>query len=171
MEFMRQISSNKKLLIMGFSVLSVVLVIGVAHSTKYRNGSDIITVKKVVSEQKSNSSLPFLYPKNTTKELRFDRQSLRTSDQLVTYTLQYKDTKLTINIQPKPTGVIFDDFYDRILKNKAEVFNPQGKAVIGIANDKTIGSLVTDKEWVLVNAPLDIDPTVMNKLVGSLQPL
>jgi hypothetical protein len=57
------------------------------------------------------------------------RETARDGDVLM-YVLLYKSQRIAVSSQPKPSGVIFNDFYTRLLQHKADVFNQNGKAVV-----------------------------------------
>jgi hypothetical protein len=121
---------------------------------------------------KSRIDYPLYYPTELPKGFSYKKNSIKISEIATIYTLTYeKDKKLFISNQPKPKEVIFKDFYDRLLKNKADVTSNQGKAVTGIVADQSVGSLVTDKTWVILNAPNDIKGQDLTDIVSSLSKL
>lgn len=120
---------------------------------------------------KSTVSYPLYYPTPLPKGVSYSKGSLRPSQTVTIYSLLYQGKKIYVSIEPKPEGVVFDDFYNRILANKADVFSTQGKGTIGTANSQLVGSLVTKDSWVLMNASTSIDDQVMQQLVSSMKPI
>lgn len=114
---------------------------------------------------------PLYYPTKLPAKYSIDSTSITYDKGVALYQIHYGDNgTIAVANQAKPADVLFDDFYNRLLKNKADVFNAHGKAVIGTADSKTIGSLVTDKTWVLLTASGSIDKLEMTQLVASLEP-
>jgi hypothetical protein len=121
---------------------------------------------------KQHTDLTLYYPQPLPENFKYQKGSLVSSHAYANYTLAYsKNVRLSVGIQPKPTGLAFEDFYNRILKNKADVFSRQGKAVIGQADGKTIGSLVANDVWVLVNTSSPIDGQAMTQIMNNLRPV
>jgi hypothetical protein len=119
------------------------------------------------------ATFALFYPASLPSGFSYVEKSLTTADDgVVIYKLRYEDSKyVAISAQKKPAGVDFDDFYNRVLTNKADVVSTYGKAVVGQIDGKPLGSLVTDNVWVLVNCPSGIDGTTLSQLMTSLKPL
>lgn len=124
-------------------------------------------------DARRSTSFALFYPSSLPSGFSYVEESLTTADEgVVIYKLQYEGGKhVAISAQKKPTGVDFDDFYNRVLANKADVVSTYGKAVVGQVNGAPLGSLVTDDVWVLVNCPSGIDGTTLSQLMTSLKPL
>lgn len=121
---------------------------------------------------KTRIDYPIYYPAELPKGFSYQEKSMKPSEIATIYSLRYeKDKKLFISNQPKPKEVIFKDFYDRLLKNKADITSNQGKAVTGSVADQSVGSLVTDKTWVIINAPNGISNKDLTDIVSSLKKL
>jgi hypothetical protein len=119
-----------------------------------------------------SSSYPIFYPSSLPQGFAHTVSPPEVTSDVFIYTLTYDgNKKLFVSAVPKPAGVQFDDFYNRILSNKVAVLNSTGTAVVGNANNQPIGSLVTGKTWVTVNAPKGIDSQRLQALISSLKPL
>lgn len=119
-----------------------------------------------------SSSYPIYYPSSLPHGFAHTVSQPKVSSDVFIYTLTYDgNKKLFVSAVPTPGGVQFNDFYNRILSNKTNVLNPAGTAVIGTANNQPIGSLVTSKTWVTMNAPGGIDSQRLQALVASLKAL
>lgn len=119
-----------------------------------------------------NSSYPIYYPSSLPQGFAHTISPPETTSDVFIYTLTYDgNKKLFVSAVPKPAGVQFDDFYNRILRNKVTVLSSAGTAVVGNANNQPIGSLVSSKTWVTINAPKGIDSQRLQALVSSLKPL
>lgn len=116
-------------------------------------------------------NFPVYYPKHMPKNVAYVKDSEKISPNVLLYTLDNNGVKIHVSVQPKPAGVVFEDFYNRVLKNKADIFSNQGKGVIGTAQGSTIGSLVTDKVWVLINTSSTVDGQTFSQIVTSLAKL
>jgi hypothetical protein len=122
-------------------------------------------------DAKSQASFTLYYPRGLDK-ISYSKGSMKAKKDLVIFSMTYDGgKKLYISQQPKPKNVVFDDFYKRVLNNKVDVFSSQGKAVMGAAGGQTLGSLVTDKVWVMANTKEAIDGQLMQQLISSLAPL
>lgn len=118
------------------------------------------------------AAYPIYFPSQLPKGFSDTASSVTNSNGVFIYALTYDgNKKLYVSAVPKPTGVQFDDFYNRILTNKQNVQNTAGTAVIGNANNQPVGSLVTDKTWVTMNAPKGLDTPRLQTLVSSLKQL
>ena len=119
-----------------------------------------------------SASYPIYYPSTLPKGFSPVAGTPKTSSDVFIYTLVYDgNKKLFVSAVPKPAGVQFSDFYNRILSNKSTVLNNAGTAVVGNANNQPIGSLVTSKTWVTINAPSGLDSARLTTLVSSLRQL
>jgi hypothetical protein len=117
-------------------------------------------------------SYPLYYPSPLPKGFSFQKNSTKTSETVTIYTLLYDGNKrMLVSTIPKPAGVQFNDFYNRILTSKQDVVNVAGKGVIGTTNGQLLGSLVTDKSWVTIAAPSGIDTQRMQDVVAALRQL
>jgi hypothetical protein len=125
-----------------------------------------------LTQAASSVGYPIYYPANLPKGFEHTVSPPKVSADVFIYTLVYDGTKkLFVSAVPKPAGVVFSDFYNRVLSNKSTVLNNAGTAVVGNANNQPIGSLVTDKTWVTMNAPQGIDTQRLQTLVASLRRL
>lgn len=119
-----------------------------------------------------SATYPIYYPSTLPKGFEPLSSTPKVSADVFIYTLTYDgNKKLFISAIPRPAGIQFSDFYNRILSNKTNVLNAAGTAVIGNANNQPIGSLVTTKTWVTMNAPKGIDTQRLQALVASLKQL
>jgi hypothetical protein len=163
--------TSQKLLLSGIilgSILAIGLIAwGVFNLTHKNNWPD-----QTLSAAAKDASYPIYYPATLPKGFSPIVGTPQTSADVFIYTLTYDgNKKLFVSAVPRPSGVQFSDFYNRILSNKTNVLNPAGTAVIGTANNQPIGSLVTAKTWVTVNAPKGIDTQRLQALVASLKTL
>jgi hypothetical protein len=139
-------------------------VLGLSHRQKWPDPTLVAAAK--------NSSYPIYYPSSLPQGFTHTVSPPKVSSDVFIYSLTYDGNKnLFFSAVPKPTGVQFDDFYNRILSNKTSVLSSAGTAVIGNANNQPIGSLVTGKTWVTVNAPKGIDSERLQAIVASLKAL
>lgn len=151
-------------------VFSVGLIIWGVHNLTHTHAQQ--WPDPVLVSAASGSSYPIYYPSHLPSGFAHTASQPKVSSDLFIYSLTYDgNKKLFVSAIPKPGGVQFNDFYNRVLSNKTNVLNPAGTAVIGTANNQPIGSLVTDKTWVTMNAPKGIDSQRLQALVASLEQL
>ncbi|HSX43045.1 MAG TPA: hypothetical protein VLF59_03065 [Candidatus Saccharimonadales bacterium] len=138
---------------------------GIAHRQRWPDPT--------LTQAARSFSFPIYYPSTLPRGFSHTVSGVpKTSSDVFIYTLVYDgNKKLFVSAIPKPAGVKFNDFYNRILSNKSTVLNNAGTAVIGNANNQPIGSLVTSKTWVTMNAPSGIDSARLQTLVSSLRQL
>lgn len=113
---------------------------------------------------------PLYYPAKLPKGYQIDEQSFKANNQVVIYSLtKTGKPAMAISIQPKPANFNFDDFHLKKLSGSKELLTRSGKAVIGVYGERTVGSLVTNKSWVLLTAPASVSAkdveTAMQNLV------
>lgn len=126
---------------------------------------------EIIAAQQS-SSFKLYYPQTLPRGFHFQKGSLKQSSGVVIYELLFDgNKKLFISAIPKPRGVDFNDFYNRILSNESAVLSTQGKAVIGNAGGQTIGSLVSNDSWVTINTQAPIDSQTLQAILSSLKPV
>jgi len=118
------------------------------------------------------ASYPIYYPTSLPAGFIYNEGSAKYSANVFIYTFTFDgNKKLFVSTIPKPDGVQFSDFYNRILSNKTEVLSNQGTAVMGNAGGQTIGSLVTDKSWITMNTSASINSDTLKALLSSLKKL
>jgi len=126
---------------------------------------------EIIAAQQS-SSFKLYYPQSLPQGFHFQKGSLKQSSGVVIYELLFDgNKKLFISAVPKPRGVDFNDFYNRILSNESAVLSTQGKAVIGNAGGQTIGSLVSSSSWVTINTQASIASQTLQAILSSLKPI
>jgi hypothetical protein len=159
------ISSKKKRKLLIILTLTLLLGLGaLAWFYELKNQPDPIP-----SRIKESVTYPLYYPAELPDQYSIDKQSFQTTNQVVIYYL-VKDgsPSLSISIQPRPNNFNFEDFHLKKMTGSKEVLTQSGKAVIGTYNDRIIGSLVTDKSWLLVAAPSKVSAKGIETIVKSL---
>jgi hypothetical protein len=167
----KRTSYNYKALVLGLAVAAVLAIaliiwgtLGLIHRQKWPD--------PVLVSAAHSAYYPIYYPTELPKGFSPTIETPKVSADVFIYSLSYDgNKKLFVSAIPRPSGVQFSDFYNRVLSNKTSVLNPAGTAVIGTANNQPIGSLVTTKTWVTVNAPKGIDTQRLQALVASLKQL
>jgi hypothetical protein len=137
-----------------------------------KDNSNYKELRKDLNQAQKEVPFPIFIPENLPKGFAYKKNSVSTTGSVILYSLSVnKDKIVSISEQTKPKTANFDDFYNRVLSNKTNVLSTQGKAVLGTGNNQTIGSLVTDKVWILVSTSTDVDNQVLTQLIRSLKPL
>lgn len=169
LDWWRGLSRQLKLTIFICGVITFVAAVGIG-TWAYANRPIWPDPTLVTAAQ--SATYPIYYPSQLPQGFSTKVGKISNSNGVFIYVLQYDGNKqLFVSAVPKPAGVQFDDFYNRVLSNKQSVLNPLGTAVIGNANNQPMGSLVTDKTWVTMNTPNGIDTTRLQALVSSLKQL
>jgi hypothetical protein len=115
----------------------------------------------------SSLSFPVYFPKPLPNNLNFSANSASVQANVLTFSLKDNhDKKVLVTQQARP-----NDFDFSRLSGNDEFTTPEGKAYI-VDNDlRTTGSLVTDKTWVILNAPGKIDTDTLRQLIKNLTPI
>lgn len=157
-------SSRYRWLAAASILLTVLLVASLAYRYLHKAPSPIPTS---VTE---SATYPLYYPSSPPKGYRIDEGSFRASNQVVIYAVSKENgPSMAVSIQPKPNNFDFNDFHIKKLTGSKEILTQSGKAVIGVYNDRTVGSLVTDKSWVLVTAPSSISAKDVETVMKGLR--
>ncbi len=111
-------------------------------------------------------SFPVYFPTPLPAGLRLVDGSFAASHGIVSYTLTTVNGKqLAVTIQANPS----DGSQDQ-LSGSQEFRTLEGKAYVVDFDDRTTGSLVTDKAWVIVNSPEPIGADLMHQVLSDLAP-
>jgi intein/homing endonuclease len=153
-------------------IFILLLATGVSLWILTHGNSNYSQLRKDLAQAQKEVSFPVLVPEKLPKDFAYKKGSVKTSSGIVLYSLQDgKDKSVSVSQQAKPAISNFDDFYNRVLTNRTSVLSTQGKAVLGTNGSQTIGSLITDKAWILLNTTSHIDNHTLSELINSLQPL
>lgn len=145
-------------------LLAAVAVFGV-HGLMHRQADPL--PRSVVA----GASFPLYYPAKLPAGFKVQPESASQRQNVVTYYAQNRAGKrIFFSIQPVPKDAKIDDFYKLILNDKVDILSDYGKAAVGTAGGKQIGSLIADKSWVLVTASPDLAKKDLIQAVQNLKP-
>ena len=163
--------NKRKITILCLSLLTVAAVVSLTIFWMLKPSSyDLLKNDLEMTQKEVN--FPLYAPSSLPEGFFYKQGGVSTSGSVVLYSLSFEQNKtLSVSIQAKPPNIDFNDFYNRILSNKSEVLSTQGKAVIGNNGERTIGSLVNDKVWVVLNTQSHIKTNELSALLSSLKPL
>lgn len=99
------------------------------------------------------------------------QDSFSAANQAVVYSVAYDSNKtVAFTVQAKPAENDLKVFYANQLPLRNELSVPAGTAAIGVINNQTLVSLPTnDNAWLLITAPLDIEPEHLHQLLRIIQ--
>lgn len=101
----------------------------------------------------ANSDFPLLYPNNLPAGYKIDAYSFNTSQDVVLYSADKNGAdKIAFSVQKRPPTFDFNAFYKQGMGNASTFDSPLGQAALGTTNGHPIGSLATDKSWILVSS-------------------
>jgi hypothetical protein len=125
-----------------------------------------------LQDSKPTFGLPIYVPSALPQGFSYAHQAPNLKDQILTYYLTFDGGgRVAISDRARPKDVNFNDFYSHNLSNRALVKTNLGEFAVGTANRQTVGSLTTDKVWLIVSTPAPIDSIHFNQLLTSLKTL
>lgn len=102
---------------------------------------------------RASVSFPLLYPSKLPAGYHLDNNSFSSSGGVVLYSAQNgSGTKIAFTVQQRPSGFDFNNFYKQGLTNPSTFDTSLGQAALGTTNGRPLGSLLTDKSWLLVSS-------------------
>jgi hypothetical protein len=110
-------------------------------------------------------SIPFpvYYPSSLPVGFKINPSSISNRGQILTYYYEYDGgKKLIITEQAKPPNFDFGK-----LSGDQEFTAPLGRAYIVDMDTRTTGSLITDKTWVILNAPNKMGADQLRQIIDS----
>lgn len=114
-------------------------------------------------------AFPLYQPTHLPSGFALDKTSFNSSQQVVTFTINYNGGKKLIFIeQPKPTQLNFSDFTQQ-LSNAQSITLPIGQAAIGTYQGVGLGTIAGDQTWVLIRAPGGIDSYNFEAIIHSMK--
>ncbi len=148
-------------LVVVLAVLSSVIVVRVTKTPSSPFTNDIL----------SSVQFPLYYPTKYPPGYTLDPASISSNGQAVLYQLKSSDSNaltIFVSIQARPSGMNFDDFYNKHLTQPTSHVTSNGPVVVGTESRGVFGGLVTDKDWVLVTSA---DETASSKVLSVLSNL
>lgn len=113
---------------------------------------------------------PLFYPTKLPTGYVINKTSFHSDNQVVLYSLTKSGApNIVITVQSKPNGFDFSDFKDKQLRSSKSIANDAGDTVVGLYADRIVGSLLSDKSWVLVNAPSKVSAKDIETVMKSLR--
>ncbi|HEX3082149.1 MAG TPA: hypothetical protein VHQ86_02760 [Candidatus Saccharimonadia bacterium] len=114
----------------------------------------------------SRTHFPLYYPKHPPAGFHIDSGSFNSSTNVVTYAYRYNGNHpLLISIQPLTSGIDTSAF------RPTDKFSTYiGEAYLVDLDDRSTAGIVTDKVFVLINAPDKLDMDTLHQFVDSFRP-
>jgi hypothetical protein len=148
------------------SVLAVILVALVGLGLLY------FTLPKDTEPPKNlRDSIAFAlyWPQKMPPGFHVDRSSIHTTSQVVTFEVRSKNEVINVSEQARPAHFDFEEFNTKKLFGTTDSLTPAGKLTVGLAGNRSIGSLVTDKTWILAAAQSDQAAQPVKKLLTEFR--
>jgi hypothetical protein len=98
----------------------------------------------------SSLNIPLFYPQKMPKGYLVDHLSFRTTSNEVVFNANHASSRLVFTQQKIPAGFDFNVFYAQHLTNTTVFSTPYGSVVVGKNDNRTLGSLISDKTWLLL---------------------
>jgi hypothetical protein len=105
----------------------------------------------------SQTDFPLYYPAHLSHGLSLDPNKLSSSRLALTGVLQAGDKHINFSEQARPTALGLDDFAANQLSDPKTIVLPIGKATYGDSTQGLVASIDTNRTWILVTAPSDIN--------------
>lgn len=143
----RKSKSRKKLIAI---VILILIVLGGAagYWYKFRLPTDPIP-----ASIKSSVNYPLLYPSKLPPGYKIVASSFNSANDAVVFEADDQSSdKIAFSVQKRPPTFDFPSFYKQGLGNAALFSTDIGEAAVGTVASKPIGSLATDKSWMLVSS-------------------
>lgn len=158
----RRQKRKKYVLLVGLAITAVALGIAAA-GVIYTHQRTQASMPLSVSRQ---FDFPVFFPKPIPKDFKFSPNSFSANPDrsVLTYALTYRDKPIAITVQRLTNDIPIDNF------NPTEKFmSPIGMAYIAdIESFRTTAAVVTDKSFILINAPGQIPLSAMKDIINSL---
>ncbi len=115
----------------------------------------------------SQATFPLFYANPLPNGFSLDKNSTATLDAgVLTFTYDYLNgVKVAVTEQAKPTNFSYDT-----LQGDGTIQTRYGKAIYRLSEAQTVGSLVTDKTWIIFNATSAVATSDISALLTSMQP-
>lgn len=149
------------------SMVAVIIIVGIVVFVFQGRAQDPLP-----ADVKQEANFTLYYPRKLPAGLHFDKAIYDSSTRVVTYDYATDiGNKLYFSLQPKPEGFNFDDFNKKQLSGAHQTSTPVGVATIGILQQETVSSVVTDKTWILISAGEKISLDQLEQVSKSLTPV
>lgn len=121
---------------------------------------------------KQQAHFPLYYPTELPEGFRFDQAAYDASVNVMTYDYSTPDgNRIYFSLQPKPKKFDFDRFNKKQLTGTSQVETPVGTATVGVLQEQTVSSVVTDKTWVLITSGEKVSLQQLQQVSQSLRPV
>lgn len=132
------------------------------------------TLTYVLIIKKSASPFPETIQKSVHFDLyyptenKLNSSSIQDVDGTVSYTVNYKDSPMYVTIQAVPKDFDFTGL-EKQIENSKSIRTPFGKAIIGTISERQIGSLKTDRSWLLITSTKDTPQEDIEAILRQLK--
>ncbi len=159
-------AKNKKLI--WFSVVVLLAISGAATAVHFIHPTpDRSPFSKTV---KRSVIFPLYYPTVLPAGYWLDKSSISTTSSVVIYSVKYSGgaKKMVFSLHAQPTADQISSFYFHYMPLHIDVSTTVGTAAIGAINNHTVVSLPTDKTWILLTGPPDVNQSLLRQIIESL---
>jgi hypothetical protein len=121
---------------------------------------------------KQQAHFQLYYPTFVPDGFRFDEAAYDPSTKVVTYDYStINGNRIYFSLQPKPAGFNFDKFNKKQLTGTSQVATPLGTATVGVLQEQTVSSIVTDKTWIIISSGEKVSLDQLQQVSKSLKPV
>lgn len=135
-----------------FKLLKLFLIltlIGILCTAGYYYYAQAQVVPKNIQDQ---AEIPILYPTKLPEGYSIAKNSFSvTNGNIISYYAESQGSnRLLFTVQTRPSNFDFEQFYAKSLTNRTKFSTPLGEAAAGTAGDRLLGSLATERSWILI---------------------
>lgn len=112
----------------------------------------------------ASAGTPLYYPADLPPGFAIDTSSIEYTQRVLTYTVTYDGgKKLAFSVQPKPSDFDFSSFYAEGRRIESSL----GPAYVGAVGGNTVVSITSDKTWILIGVPDQIETPQLEAVVAN----
>lgn len=117
---------------------------------------------------RSSVNFPIYQPRTLPAGFAVDQTSFKLNSQVVTFVAKRGESEVLFTEQARPRQFDFDNFYTNQLSDSRRTSTNLGSAVIGYFGDGELGSVLTERTWILVRAKQGVSSPQMDTIVQGI---
>jgi hypothetical protein len=147
--------------------MAIILVLGgsvIFYISTHARNTKTADLKTAFTKYSSSLAFPVIYPAKLPDKFYVTEDEIKNTNGIITFSIQYYPKKqAAVTVQEIP-----QDFDTGTLSGNQEFTTPLGKAYIVDTDTRTTGSLVTEKAWVIINAPEKMGTEDLKYILNNL---
>lgn len=144
---------KKWLFIIG--AIAAVLVAALAAGYVFFGANDKGATSSIPQSIRQESQIPLYYPATLPEGWSVNPATFRQDGQIVLFVVATPSGDINVTQQARPNNFNFEKFHREVLQQGTIVLASIGEGAVGAADSKLIGSLLTDKTWILLTPSTD----------------